>query len=952
MVRRFVSRLSALAVLCVTAGSVAAQTSSIAGKITDAQSGTPIVGARVTAVSGLRTAATVVSGDDGSFRITGLASGTYAVSSTRIGFEAKRADGIAVAESGTITVNFALTEISTTLNQVVTTATRGARPEKILDTPASISVVNSEQITNVPAPTIADYLKTTPGLSVSTGGMMQSNIVSRGFNNAFSGGMLMMQDYRFASVPSLRANIPALFTSNDDDIERIEILNGPASALYGPNSANGVLHVITKSPFESQGTVVSIDGGGNAMLQANFRNAGTFGNNKWGYKISGSYFSATDWESMPYVDPTTGKTVTKAGDPNEPATFPVIPGSARSGQALQRDFADKKYAGEFRLDFRPNADFDNIINAGYSKILSGIDITTAFGAAQVRNWSYTSLQDRLRYKGFFAQVFYNANNSGNANAQDTTGTYYLRTGLPVVDKSTVTVGQVQQAFQLGTTSMVAGADYIYTHPVSDSTIFGRNEGSTDIHEEGIYLQSTTPLSPKYDLVTAIRGDQTDRLAGTQFSPRVALVYKQNENSDFRFTFSRAFNSPASFEYMLDQISNPVAAPGFALRAIGNPSKSGWQFARSCDGTINSGLCMHSPFASTGPTSSVASTAANAFPGFMQAFSSIVAGLPVSNFAGGAAQQAQAVALINSLNPILQSLHPTNTDVGSVLHYGTAATPAVQAASLADISPLSASFNTTWELGWKGILGKRLRIAIDAWYQIRGDVGVPIGQINPQVFMDQAKLQPYLVAALTPSIGAANATAAANALAPLMAGLPQGTLAFTNTKLAPDQSIIASYTNGQGSIDVRGVDFAADYQLTDTWMVGATYSNLGQNVFPEFGGAGNPLTSNSPKHRASGTGTYTNDARGWSFTGTVRYADAFPVNSGTYSSYDPNPSGGVTYAPVPANTMIDLGASYRLPIARNVTWSLYVSDLLDTRVATFAGVPQVGRLVTTRVKYNF
>ncbi|MFI5231011.1 MAG: TonB-dependent receptor domain-containing protein [Gemmatimonadales bacterium] len=958
MVRGFASRLAftpvrraaaAVVALCAFAAGAAAQNGSITGTVTDAQGGAPVAGARITAVSGLRTAATVVSGEDGTFRITGLSAGTYAVSSARIGFQAMRVDGIAVAESGPATVSFALTEISTTLNQVVTTVTRGARPEKVLDAPASISVVNSEQITNVPAPTIADYLKTTPGLSVSTGGMMQSNIVSRGFNNAFSGGMLMMQDYRFAAVPSLRVNVPALFTSNDDDIERIEILNGPASALYGPNSANGVLHIITKSPFESQGTTVSIDGGGNAMLQANVRNAGVFGDKKWGYKISGSYFSATDW---------------KYTDPNEPATYPVIPGSARSGQPLQRDFSDRKYAGEFRLDYRPNSDFDNIVNAGYSKILSGIDITTAFGAAQVRNWTYTSLQDRMRYKGFFAQVFYNANNSGNANARDTTGTYYLRTGLPVVDKSTVLVGQLQQAFQLGTTSLVAGADYIYTHPVSDSTIFGRNEGSTDIHEEGVYLQSTVPLDAKYDLVTAIRGDQTDRLAGTQFSPRVAIVYKQNENSNFRFTFSRAFNSPASFEYMLDQISNPTVAPGFALRAIGNPSKSGWQFARSCDATVNGGLCMHSPFvapAQGGATGTVSSTAANAFPGFMSQFASIVAGLPVSNFAGGAAQQAQAVALINSLSPILTTLTPTNAQVGSVLHYGGATTPAVASASLADIAPLSASFSTTWELGWKGILGKRLRLAVDAWYQIRGDVGAPIGQINPQIYMDPTKLAPYLTTAIvqgleaggeTPAQANATAAAAVPALVPLMAGLPQGTLAFTNTKLAPDQSIIASYTNGQGSIDVRGLDFAADYQLTDTWMVGATYSNLGQNVFPAIGGAGNPLTSNSPKHRASGTGTYTNDARGWSFTGTVRYADAFPVNSGTYSSYNPNPQGGVSYAPVPANTMIDLGASYRLPIARNVTWSLYVSDVLDTRVATFAGVPEIGRLIATRVKYNF
>jgi outer membrane receptor for ferrienterochelin and colicins len=946
MVRRFVSRLSVLAALCGLAGSAAAQTGSITGKITDAEGGLPVVSARITAVSGLRTAATVVSGDDGSFRITGLAAGIYVVSSTRIGFQAKRADGINVPATGSVTVNFAMTEISTRLNEVVTTVTRGATPEKILDAPASISVVSSEQIANVPAVTIADYLKETPGLSVSTGGMMQSNIVSRGFNNAFSGAMLVLQDYRFSGVPSLRVNVPALFTGTSDDIERIEVLNGPASALYGPNSANGVLHIITKSPFDSKGTTLSIDGGGNAMLQGAFRTAGVFGDNKWGYKLSGSYFTATDW---------------KYNDPNEPAFFPAITGSARSGQALHRDFDDRKYSGEFRLDYKPNADFDNIINAGYSKILSGIDITTAFGAVQVRNWSYTSLQDRLRYKGFFAQVFYNANNSGNSGSADSTGTYYLRTGLPVVDKSTVTVAQVQQAFQIGKAAMVAGADYIYTHPVSDSTIFGRNEGSTDIHEQGVYLQGTVPLTPMLDLVAAVRGDQTDRLAGSQFSPRVAFVYKADQNNNFRFTFSRAFNSPASFEYMLDQLQNPNAAPGFASRAIGNPSKSGWQFARSCDATINGGLCMHSPFVANGPTSNSRSTAADAFPGFMSQFATIAAALPASTFGGDAGKQG-FLQLVGLLNPILTSLRPTDAQVGSVLHYGSAASPAVAASSVTDIQPLSASFNTTWELGYKGIIGKRLRVALDLWYQIRA-ADAPIGQINPQVFMDPAKLQAYLGPAIVQglvaagqSLAVAQATAAQAlpALIPLMAGLPQGTLAFTNTKLAPDQSIIGSYTNGSGQIDVRGADFALDYQLDDKWMLSSTYSNIGQNVFPQIGGASNPLMSNSPKHRASGTATYLNDASGWAFNGSIRYADAFPVNSGVFNSLGspPNSPGTALYAPVPANTMFDLGASYRLPIAQNVTWSLNVSDLLDTRVATFVGVPQIGRLITTRIKYNF
>jgi len=853
---------------------------------------------------------------------------------------------VEVSGSGAVTVNFAMTEISTRLNEIVTTVTRGATPEKILAAPASISVVNAEQITNVPAVTVADYMKSTPGLSVSTGGMMQSNIVSRGFNNAFSGSMLMLQDYRFSGVPSLRVNVPALFTGTSDDIERIEVVNGPAAALYGPNAANGVLHIITKSPFQSRGTSVSMDGGGNAMFQMSLRHAGVFGNDKWGYKFSGSYFTATDW---------------KYNDPNEPATYPATPGTVnlRTGQPLQRDFADKKYSGEIRLDYKPNPDFDNIINAGYSKILSGIDITTAFGAAQVRNWSYMSLQDRLRYKGFFAQLFYNANNSGSSSATDTTGTFYLRTGLPVVDKSSVTVAQLQQSFQLGKAAMVAGADYIYTHPVSDSTIFGRNEGSTDIHEQGLYLQGTIPLTPKLDLISAIRGDQTDRLAGSQFSPRVAFVYKADANNNFRFTYSRAFNSPASFEYMLDQISNPNQAPGFALRAIGNPSKTGWQFARSCDGTVNGGLCMHSPWVAGGPTSFVASTSAAAFQGFMSQLSGIAAALPASTF-GGATQKAQFLGIfsIPGMSGALGALAPTDAQVGSVLRVGSTAVPV---SSIADIQPLSASFNTTWEVGYKGIIGRRLRVALDLWYQIRGDVGAPIGQVNPLVFMDPAKLQGYLPAALTAALigqgytlAQAQATAGAvlPALIPVMAALPQGALAFTNTKLAPDQSIIASYTNGFGEIDVRGVDFAVDYQLSDVWMLSGMYSNLGQNEFPQIGGTANPLTSNSPKHRASGTATYTNNASGWSFNTTVRYADAFPVNSGTYSSYNPNPAGGVSYAPVQANTMIDIGASYRLPIAQNVTWSLNVSDLLDTRVSTFAGVPQIGRLIATRVKYNF
>ena len=923
------------------ASTATAQSGSIVGKVMDADGGKPLANARIQAVSGLRSAAAVVAGNDGNYRITGLSAGNYILVASRIGYAAKRSESISVTGSGTATVNFSLSAIATSLNQVVTTSSRGATQEKILDAPASIAVVTSEQLETHPSTSIASALVNVPGLSVSQGGLVQTNIVSRGFNNAFSGQMMMMQDYRFAGVPSLRVNVPFLIPGTNEDIDRIEVLNGPASALYGPNSANGVLHFITKSPFKSQGTTLTLDGGSQSVLRAAARTAGVFGDGKWGYKLSGEYFTGTDWTY---------------NDPNEPAVWAATPGlpASRVGMPAQRDFHVGKYSGEARLDFKPNSDIDNVMSYGYTKDLSGIELTTAFGATQVKNWTTTAIQDRFRYKKFFAQVFYNGNNSGNSDPSDLNGTYYLRTGIPVVDKSTVMVGQLQQAFDFHKANFIIGADYIATAPRSEGSIFGRNEGNTDITEQGAYLQATLPLTPKVELVTAFRGDKTNRLEGVQFSPHVAFVYRPNETTNLRFTFSRAFNSPASFSYFLDQVVDPNRAPGFALRAIGNPAKEGWQFARSCDATINAGICMHSPFVATGATSSVSSSSANAFPGFIAALPTIINGLPIA-----AASKAGLIGLLAQLNPILSQLRPTPANIGSVLRIGSTAVPVSR---VVDLQPLQASFNNTWEMGYKGIIGNRLRIAVDAWYQLRGDVGTPIGQANPLVFYDPATLAGYLGANIaagliaggaSPAVARGTAAAAVGALVPLMAQLPQGALAFTNSKLASDQSIIATYQNGNGSVDVQGIDLGLDFQADDNWLLSTTYSFMSKNVFPQIGGAINPLMSNSAKHRASGTARHSNEQSGWTYEGTVRYTDAFPVNSGLLNSLGQSVNPGQQlYPEVAAATYLDLMTSWRLPIAQKLTWSLNVTNVFDRRSPTFVGVPGIGRMLITRLKYDF
>ena len=78
---------------------------------------------------------------------------------------------------------------------------------------------------------------------------------------------------------------------------------------------------------------------------------------------------------------------------------------------------------------------------------------------------------------------------------------------------------------------------------------------------------------------------------------------------------------------------------------------------------------------------------------------------------------------------------------------------VAAASVKDAIALNPSFNNTWEVGYKGIIKDRVRLSVDLWYQLRGDVGAPIGQLNPLVFYDPATLGAFLQSRLAAPLAA-------------------------------------------------------------------------------------------------------------------------------------------------------------------------------------------------------
>ncbi|HEX5832013.1 MAG TPA: TonB-dependent receptor, partial [Gemmatimonadaceae bacterium] len=857
--------------LAALAPAVHAQgTGAIAGSVLGAGD-VPLAGARVQAFARGRLAGGANSRGDGAFHIEALTPGAYEVLVTRLGYQPRR-DTVRVTAGETASLRVTLTAAATQLDQVVTSVSRSN--EKILDAPASVSVVTAEQIEERPALTVVDNLRSVPGLDVAPGGLVQSAVVARGFNNVFSGTLLTLVDNRFASVPSLRVNVPFLFTTTSEDVERVEVLLGPAAALYGPNSANGVLHVITKSPFTSRGTTLTLDAGERSVVRGAARHAGVLGSTV-GYKVTGEYMRGKDW---------------RFHDPAEPATFPNTPNTPpeRVGEPNVRDFDVEKWGAEARLDWRVAEDAEWINTYGVTQARSAVELTGANGAGQLRDWTIQSLQSRFRMGRLFAQVFANLSDAGNADSTDLGGTYLLRTGQPIVDQSRTLAAQLQHASSLGARqSFVYGVDYIFTNPRTGATINGRNEDDDNVNEIGGYVQSTTNLSPRWDLLLAARLDRHSRLDETFFSPRAAIVFKPSQEQNLRLTFNRAYSTPANFSFFLDllQAGNVGGLP-FNVRAVGGPEE-GFRFRRDCAGGAGS-LCMRSPFTPVGaggPGQFVPANAAGYYPAALQV--ALQAGLRDQLINAGLSPAAADTTIGR-----LATFDATGANVGTRLIYLTSGAETSPAA-VRDVPPLEASFTNVLELGYKGIFADRFRLATDVWYQRREKFLTPATNFTPNAMLDSATLATGLATHLAPVLGPAAA-----AVAPVVAGgfqrIPLGTV-VPDSRVTTNGDLAFTYQTIDRAIELYGVDVAFDVLVTDAFTLLGTYSWVSDVEFPEIESGQRPLTLNAPDHKGALTLRYDHRPRNVSLELRGRYQNTFPVNSAVFVTGVPHTApDGSTY----------------------------------------------------------
>jgi outer membrane receptor for ferrienterochelin and colicins len=900
----FVGRWSlAVLVLFALAGRAEAQASgTITGEARVADTQAPIPGAvvQVVAADGRRVGSSLTN-QSGRFVVVNVPAGTYAVTVTTTGYETGRADAVEVSAGQSTNVIVSLRSRAIDIDPVVVSASR--RQERALDAPARVEVVGSQAIDERPAVTPVDHVRSVPGVDIAMHGLQSANVVARGFNNIFSGSLYMLTDHRLSGVPSLRVNLMHLIPSNNEDMERIEVVLGPGSALYGPNTANGVMHIFTKSPLTEQSTVVSLAGGERSVLNGSFRTAHLLGEN-FGVKLSGEFLRGEEWQHTDTIEAKARQDALRT-DPN-----------TRIGL---RDFDIERWSGEARADWRITSNLTTIVSAGRTSANKGIELT-GIGAAQVNNWTYTYYQARMNWGRLFGQVYLNESDAGE--------TYTLRDGQPIVDESRMLVGQLQHGFTMAQRqNFTYGVDYLHTMPDTRGTIHGRYEDDDETREVGAYLQSETALHRMVDLVLAGRLDDNDRLPELVFSPRAALVLKPVENQTFRLTYNRAFSTPRSLDMFLDisagPFPNPLLGRFYGARAQA-PGSTGYAF----DGT-DPNLRMRSPFAPAqmgGPSALL--------PLSTPAMWQLAVG--VMRAQGAINDQTAAYLLQNA---------PTDAQVGKLAWepWITQTTFTPLGSFSLELSPLRESYTETFEVGYKGILGNRLLLAADVWHATRDNFVSALRPVSPLVALDGSQIAAHLVSRGLPQAQAA-------AIAEGMQGIPLGVLATEATSTTPGRAdILVSYRNF-GRISYQGVDLSAQYLATDRVTLGANASFVNKDHFET---EGQTISLNAPKTKLAATAGYRDPRLGLNGEARIRHNSEFPVLSAPFEAARciPLPERQGDDPCVESSTLVDLTLGYRIPRSRGTSVQLLVQNVFDTGYRSFPGVPEVGRMAILRLRHE-
>ncbi len=506
--------MAALLLLCAVPA--LAQSGQIEGKVSRPDG--KAVGGVTVVVNEL--GAVEITGNDGRFAFRAVPAGDYTLSFS-LGDNTDSATA-AVAAGATARVDKTV-DWDVSFAETITVYSASRRRERIVDAPASVTIVTEEEILRESnSGQLPKVIEFSPGVEVTQSGIFDYNLNMRGFNSSLNRRVQVIVDGRDPSVPFLGSTEWG-YLSNMQNMANVELVRGPSSALYGANAFNGVLNLITKAPRDIAGGRLTLTGGELSTVRADLGWAAGLGGD-WYLKLEGAYSE--------------GEAFTLAR--NVPVReYPGLPGELvaadRNYDSLHASLRLDKYFGNKLLTFE----------GGTYDAYGGV-VVTGIGRVNVRDAERNYFRFNFSVPSFNILAYHNDRTTPDQIALSSGGRLFLDT-----DNQHVEV-QGNGDFNEGKIRLVGGASYRETS-IDTANNQGRQTlvfAPIDSDAQAVFAQADFDLTDKIKLVLAGRYDESS-LHKSQLSPKAALVVGVAPNHTLRFSYNEAFQVANYSEFFLD-----------------------------------------------------------------------------------------------------------------------------------------------------------------------------------------------------------------------------------------------------------------------------------------------------------------------------------------------------------------------------------------------------------------
>ncbi len=440
------------------------------------------------------------------------------------------ADPVAVPAQGDL--------LSDAYERVVVTASRyGQSP---LDSPSTVTILTEQDIRLSGASNIPDVLRRVAGIDVMFLSAGQADLSIRGFNRELSNKVLVLVDGRSVYLDFLGTVAWAPLGIALEEIERIEVIRGPGSAIYGANAMTGVVNIITKVPGEG-GNLVHFEGGAPGYMQGTARVSGRKSGTAW--RMHAGWDQTGRWSEQE----------------------PIEEGGALVPFLDDQTLATKGVRADARIDQTFLADGLASVSAGYTR---GTSEFYALGALGDYAMDYTGgfARGDLSYGPAHLRVFYN----GLAGPVGPWASYIGQRSLDTAfDSDTVDVElEANTEVKTGAVAHRVNAGLGYRYKAIE---WGYINGGEPVYEHhfSAFLQETATLG-KLALVASLRADRTPLvpLAET-ISPRGAAILRVARATSVRLTGGTSYRAPTMLESYTD-LAQPTSADGVYVYTVGDP----------------------------------------------------------------------------------------------------------------------------------------------------------------------------------------------------------------------------------------------------------------------------------------------------------------------------------------------------------------------------------------------